>query len=298
MVRSMTGYAQAKGESEGWGMSVTLKALNHRFLDLRLRLPAELEAWEPRFRAQIRNAVRRGHLEVEFRVLAAASPLPQVDRELLRSLLQLDGELRKEFHLQGEPDLAGLLRLPGVLRPPERAPDSIPAERLGGLGEELLGEALSGLDQMRQAEGAALERELRQRLEGMADWQRELEEWNRTSQPALHQRLQERLQELLGTAESNPARLAEEAAYLAARSDISEELTRLSSHTQQFERLLGAKNEIGKQLDFLLQEMNREANTLLSKASGLEEVGLKMTRAGLEIKAEIERLREQVQNVE
>lgn len=298
MLRSMTGFAQAQVEDSPWTVSVTLKALNHRFLDLHLRLPAELEAHEPRLRERVREQVGRGHLDVQFQVECRTRRPLSVDADFVRGYLELYSRLQREHRLTAEPDLTGVLRLPGVLRGGEPELTSESAARLGGLAERALKEALERLNAMRGAEGAALERELRERLQLVAAGQKQLVGLAARALPACHQRLTERLQELLGQTGLDPARLAQEAAYLAERSDVSEELTRLASHAEQFARLLDSNGSLGKQLDFLLQEMNRETNTILSKTSGLEATGLEMTRLGLDIKAQIERLREQVQNVE
>ena len=298
MVRSMTGFAQGQAEEGAWTLGVTLKALNHRFLDLHLRLPAELESWEPRLRELVRARVGRGHLEIQFQVECRTRRALQVDEDFVRSYLELYHQLQREHGLGGEPDLMSVLRLPGVLRAGERATAPEDAERLGALAQRALGDALERLNEMRRAEGAALERELRERLRHIAEGQKKLARLGERALPAYHQRLTERLQELLGQAPLDPARLAQEAAYLAERSDVSEELTRLASHAEQFAHLLDTDGTLGKQLDFLLQEMNREANTILSKTSGLQADGLEMTRLGLEVKAQIERLREQAQNVQ
>lgn len=298
MVCSMTGFAQAQREEGAWAVSVTVKALNHRFLDLHLRLPADLEAWEPRLRERVREQVSRGHLDVQFQLNCRQRRPLQIDANFLRSYLELYAQLKREHNLSGEPDLTTVLRLPGVLRGAEGEPDPEQVKRVAALAEATLQEALGRLNEMRRAEGAALERELRERLQQVTEGQKALTRLSERSLPAYHRRLTERLQELLGQSPLDPARLAQEAAYLAERSDVTEELTRLGSHTEQFAHLLASDGTLGKQLDFLLQEMNRETNTILSKTSGLQTEGLEMTRLGLDIKAQIERLREQVQNVE
>jgi uncharacterized protein (TIGR00255 family) len=298
MLRSMTGFAQAQAEDPPWALRVTLKALNHRFLDLHLRLPAELEPHEPRLRARLKAEVQRGHLEVQYTVERIGRRTLEVDAEFVGSYLELFRRLQREHQIAGEPDLAAVLRLPGVLRGEARAADAVEADRLAALAERVLGEAVGRLNEMRRAEGAALERDLQECLGRIERGGRELARLSERALPATHQRLTERLQELLGGAELDSARLAEEAAYLAERGDVREELTRLASHAEQFAALLAGDGAVGKRLDFLLQEMNRESNTILSKVPGLAGEGVEMTRVGLELKAQIERLREQVQNVE
>jgi uncharacterized protein (TIGR00255 family) len=294
----MTGFAQAQGEDGAWSVRVTLKALNHRFLDLHLRLPAELDSFEPRWRALVRQHLQRGHVEAQFQVECRERPALEVNADFLRGYIDLYRSLQKEFGLSGEPDLSAALRLPGVLRSGAASAQPEGIEQLGALAERLLKEALAKLEQMRRAEGAALEKDLLEALQGVRERRRQLAELRRRALPAYHKQLDQRLKELLGDAALDSSRLAEEAAYLAERSDTSEELARLESHAEQFAQLLAGDSAAGKRLDFLLQEMNRESNTILSKAPGLAEEGLAMTRVGLELKALIERLREQVQNVE
>lgn len=298
MLRSMTGYAQAQAEEAGWVVRVTLKSVNHRFLDLRLRLPDEIAAAEPRLRALVRDRVCRGHLDIAFQVENAQRQAADVNEEIVRRYLELYRRLQKEYGLSGEPELGTLLRLPGALRSGLTAPTPVENEQLMALAESLLVEGLDKLDGMRSAEGSALARDLRGCIERIRTGEKQLRGLSERALPGAHQRLSERLRELLGESNLDPARLAEEAAYLAERSDIREELTRLESHAAQFLELLESGGAVGKRLDFLVQEMNRETTTALSKSPGLDAEGLEMTRVGLEMKAEIERLREQVQNVE
>jgi len=294
----MTGFAQTQGESRPWALRVTVRALNHRFLDLRLRLPDELAALEPRLRAKIRERVSRGHLEVQFQAENVERRPLEADEGLVRSYLELHRRLREEHNLSGEPDLMMLLRLPGVVRADAAPATAEESQKLESLTLSLLERALDRLNEMRASEGTALEQELRTCLAGVTAGQEELVRLSQLAQPAAHRRLSERLGELLGEGAIDPVRLAEEAAYLAQRSDVREELTRLDSHARQFLGLLDSGGAVGKQLDFLTQEMQRETNTLLAKAPGLDAEGLEMTRVGLEVKAQIERLREQLQNVE
>ncbi len=298
MIRSMTGYAQAQGEEPPWSLRVTVKALNHRFLDLRLRLPEELAVTEPRLRACLRDRLRRGHIEVQFQLENTRRLAPAVNEECVRSYLELYRRLQKEHSLSAEPDLAAILRLPGALSGEATTVPPEDVERLADLAERLLAQALDRLDEMRLAEGAALARDLQAGLDHIREGHRQLLRLSEESVPASHHRLSQRLRELLGESPVDPTRLAEEAAYLAQRSDVREELTRLASHLGQFADLLGKDSAVGKRLDFLVQEMHRETSTLLAKAPGLEATGLELTRIGLEVKAQVERLREQVQNVE
>ncbi len=223
-----------------------------------------------------------------------------VNRELLQAYLRAADELRQQTGAKSELDLVSLLRLPGVIAGLAPAlPDSEEEqEEFGKVLEQQLREALARLDEMRRAEGRHLVDELRARLARIGSQADKVRGLVETLRPAFVRRLESRLKELLGGTIVDPARVTQEAALLAERSDISEELDRLRSHLQQFAKLLDNAGELGKKLDFLLQEMHREANTMLSKTPGVESEALAITGLALEIKAEIEKLREQVQNIE
>ena len=298
MLRSMTGYAQARVEEEPFRLELTLKSVNHRYLDLHLRLPSELEALELKVRRAIQNRLRRGHVEVSV-YLERTDVVPiAVNRSLIAGYVNLFRELRDEFGLAGEPDLMALLRFPGMINPAAATLREEERERLGTLLERGLEMALSRLGQMRLEEGKAVEAEFRLRVAVIRQRAVRLAGLAETARPAYATWLERRLKELLGSSPLDPTRLGQEAAILAERADVSEEIARLSSHLVQLEQLLESDGELGKKLDFLLQEMNRETNTILSKTPGLAQQGLEMTALGIELKAEIEKLREQVQNVE
>ncbi|HEY4581039.1 MAG TPA: YicC/YloC family endoribonuclease [Candidatus Acidoferrales bacterium] len=303
-VKSMTGYAEARRESDAWLVRVGLRSVNHRFLDLRLRLPEGLESFEPPIRQLLRARLRRGHVEMTLHVEPARGAAVQVNREIAAAYLRVVEDLRREFNLTQEPDLAALLRLPGVVAAAGAAGGPLgsfgdeAAERLRQQVTACLEQAVVHLEEMRQAEGRSLSEEMQRLLAAVQDRTAQMQVLIERSGPAYALRLKMRLQELLAGAPMDPARLAQEAALLAERADVNEELARLQSHLEQFGRLVAGAGEIGKRLDFLLQEMQREANTLLSKTPGLGPEGLAITELGLQIKAEIEKLREQVQNVE
>jgi uncharacterized protein (TIGR00255 family) len=296
----MTGYAQARSEKDGWVIRISVKSVNHRFLDLKIRMPEAMEMYEPRLRQAIRARVHRGHLDLHVAVDAGKDQPVLVNRELAQTYLRAAEDLRLDSKAAAVLDMAGLLRLPGVIggvgpATPETEDEQ---EKLGRALEACLQEALQKLDDMRRAEGQHLVEEMRARLTRIGMHAEQVRNLMEALRPAFARRLQARLMELLSGAAIDPARLAQEAAVLAERSDISEELERLQSHVLQFTRLLDGAGEIGKRLDFLLQEMNREANTILSKTPGVEKEGLAVTGLALEIKSDIEKLREQVQNLE
>ncbi len=297
---SMTGYAQAKGSALGWDLRVSVKSVNHRFLDLKVRLPESFDLYELRIRQVVRERIHRGHVEVSVMVELGASIPIQVNRDLVTSYLRAADDLRLQTSVSAALDVVALLRLPGViggLAPavPESEEDQ---EKLGREVERCLREALNKLDEMRRAEGRHLASDLRGRLARISSQTDEVRELVVQLRPAFARRLELRLKDLLNGNAIDPARITQEAAILAERSDISEELDRLKSHLQQFTKLLDGAGELGKKLDFLLQEMHREANTMLSKTPGVDVEALKITGIGLEVKAEIEKLREQVQNIE
>jgi len=296
-LRSMTGYAQAQAVENGWSLRISVRSVNHRFLDLRLHVPEGFEPVEPRIRQIVRERVRRGHLDVTLHYELAGAAAIGINEDVAAAYMQAVNSLRKQFSIQAEPDLASLLRLPGVIGPPAASLDQGMA-RLEAAVARCLSEALDTLDRMREREADALREEMSPRLGGIARLASKVAVLAERARPAFARRLESRLKELLGEAQLDPARLAQEAALAAERSDVSEELARLGSHVRQFESLLTGAADAGKKMDFLLQEMQREANTLLSKTPGVEADGLEITELALEIKSEIEKLREQVQNIE
>jgi uncharacterized protein (TIGR00255 family) len=223
-----------------------------------------------------------------------------VNKDLVTNYLRAADELRFQTSVSAALDVVALLRLPGVIGglAPAVPESEEEQEKLGRELERCLLDALGKLDEMRRAEGRHLAQDLRARLTRISEQTEQVRGLVVQLRPAFARRLEARLKDLLSATAIDPARIAQEAAILAERSDISEELDRLRSHLQQFGKLLDGAGELGKKLDFLLQEMHREANTMLSKTPGVESEALKITGIGLEVKAEIEKLREQVQNIE
>jgi uncharacterized protein (TIGR00255 family) len=297
----MTGFAQARVEREGSAVRINLRSVNHRFLDLHLRMPDGFEVFESRIRQAVRNRLRRGHVDINIYYEAGGTGAIEVNHEIAESYLKAVERLRKEFNVKVEPDLVSLLRLPGVVAAPGTAGElqsEERQERLGAQVEACLEQALNKLEVMRRSEGQALLAEMQGFLGRIGSRTSEIEILTERVRPAIANRLEIRLGELLKGVQVDPIRLAQEASILAERSDVSEELARLRSHVEQFGKLLNGAGEAGKKLDFLLQEMQREANTLLSKTPGVESEGLAITGLALEVKSDIEKLREQAQNVE
>jgi uncharacterized protein (TIGR00255 family) len=300
-IYSMTGFAQARVERDGSSVRINLRSVNHRFLDLHLRMPDGFEVFESRIRQSIRNRLRRGHVDVNVYYEPGGTGTVEVNHDLVESYLKAVERLREEFGVKSEPDLVALFRLPGVVAAPGAASDLQSEEKQERLGEQVdacLEQALNKLEAMRRSEGQSLTVEMQGLLGQIAARTAEIETLTERVRPAIARRLEERLVEVLKGVQLDPIRLAQEAALLAERSDVSEELARLRSHVEQFGKLLAGAGEAGKKLDFLLQEMQREANTLLSKTPGVESEGLAITGLALEVKSDIEKLREQAQNVE
>lgn len=292
----MTGYARVKKNIPAGEVVVSLKSVNHRGLDLHFHVPTELDALENDLRGLIKHGLARGHVQVHvfFSRSTETAPAP-LNRPLLESYLRAFRDAAESYHLKGEPDLNAAFRLPGMLGgAPEEGPDAEVVQAVLDAAKE----AIAALNEFREREGAATGQELFHRCRNICDLVGRMEEIRGGAVPAFQKRLREKLADLLHGAMIEPQRLAQEAAILADRSDISEELVRLQTHAAQLEAILGGGGEVGKRLDFLLQEMNRESNTILSKTGGLGELGLTITELALAAKSEIDKIREQSLNLE
>src|SRR5579862_669169 len=300
-IRSMTGFAQVKGQfgaengasSAESGFTLSLKSVNHRFLDLHFRLPSNADGLEMKLRRLFKEKLARGHVELALSHNRGSNTNFALNRELTGGYVRAFRAAAAEFGLAAEPDLNAILRMPGALDGSAQPAD----EALEGAVLSGAEEALSRLNQMREEEGRGIERELRQLMARVQTAREEVCKLRGAVQKAYAEKLKTRVQELTGT-QIEPERILQEVALVVDRSDIQEELVRLENHVQHFLGLLDQESEVGKKLDFLLQEMNREANTLLSKTSGLAGDALKITEMGLLMKSEIEKSREQVQNLE
>jgi len=297
-IYSMTGFARVQVRvNEQLGYTLSLKSVNHRFLDVQLRLPSGLDALEMELRRALKENLVRGHVDVTLSVERGALAGGGYNRELVTGYLAAFNAAREEHALTGQPDLNAILRLPGALQADARSSNDEDAAALTESVTQQIGPLLEQLKTMRAREGEALEQILSASLDRLA----EAVDGVAKLRPEVEQRYQERLTQRLTTAvgnEFNRQRLLEEVAVLVDRSDIAEELARMNTHIGHFRELLAAGGELGKKLDFLLQEMNREANTLLSKTGGVGGKGTHITELGLAMKAEIEKAREQIQNIE
>jgi uncharacterized protein (TIGR00255 family) len=290
----MTGFAQVKGQCGTTAFTISVKSVNHRFLDLHLRLPANSDALEQKLRKLFKEYLHRGHVELTLTLEQAAGTGVSFNRELVGGYVAAFRRAAQEFGVAGEPDLNSILRINGALTASGELESS---EELEQAILQTAGDAICRLNTMRADEGAGLKRELLARLQELETNTAEVEQYRALISKAYAEKIQQRLQELLST-QVEMDRILQEAAMMAERSDIHEEIVRMQTHIGHFRALLDEKGEIGKKLDFLLQEMNREANTMLSKTGGITGEGLRITELGLALKAGIEKIREQVQNIE
>jgi len=291
----MTGFARLRQVLPQGEMVCTLKSVNHRSLDVHLHLPADLDAFANAVRNTVKQKVSRGHVDVRISWIPVSSTgLLSLNRPLFESWLAAFQEAKLRYHLASEPDINAAFRLPGMLSEADAEPD----RALEALVVAVLNEALDLFNDSRAKEGAGLAVVIRDANLKIAASANELSNLRDRVMPVLQDRLQERLATLLNGAGLEPQRLAQEAAILADRSDVTEEIHRLSIHSRELTDLLNKGGEIGKKLDFLMQEMGRETNTILSKTNGAGDLGLRVTELGIGVKSEIERIREQSLNIE
>lgn len=293
-VRSMTGYAQLTQQvNDRLTFSLSLKSVNHRFLDLHFRMPAEANGLELKMRRVIKERIARGHIEVALSLQHGEVGGFQLNHALVEGYVRAFQEAADRLGIVAQPDLNVILRMQGALSGDSGALEEGTEEIVLGRLEELIDK----LNRMREEEGSGIERELRDRMQGLSQAVTQVSKLRALVSRAYLEKVQSRMNELInGHIDSD--RVLQEAAMLAERSDIQEEVVRLENHIKHFHSLLGSGGEAGKKLDFLLQELNREANTLLSKTAGVAGEGLRITELGLLMKSEIEKAREQVQNVE
>jgi uncharacterized protein (TIGR00255 family) len=291
----MTGFARVRRPIEQGEIVVSLKSVNHRGLDLHFHLPTELDPLEHEVRALIKRRVARGHMQIHISFARTGGAAAVLNRELFDVYLQAFREAAVRYEIAGQPDLNAALRIPGMLGVGSTEELS---EAVGAAVLQAVEEAVTVLNVFREREGAVTADEMRLRCRSICDLVGRMEEIRRGAVPAFHKRLNERLSELLRGTSIEPQRLAQEAAVLADRSDIAEELIRLRTHASHLESMLADGGEVGKRLDFLLQEMNRESNTILSKTGGLGDLGLTITDLALSAKSEIDKIREQSLNLE
>jgi uncharacterized protein (TIGR00255 family) len=299
----MTGFARSQvrvplPNGEQLSYTLTVKSVNHRFLDVQLRLPSGLDALEMELRKALKDTLVRGHVDLTLQVDRSSQQTAGYNRDLVNGYLAAFSAAREEHGLTGQqPDLNAILRLPGALQNENRTNGDDDQAALAESVQREIAPLLEELKIMRAREGEALVAILNGTLDRLAEATEGVAALRSEVEERYQARLSERLLAATGP-EFNRQRLLEEVAVMVERSDIAEELERMTTHIGHFRELLATSGEIGKKLDFLLQEMNREANTLLSKTGGAGGKGTRITELGLTMKSEIEKAREQIQNVE
>jgi uncharacterized protein (TIGR00255 family) len=296
-VRSMTGYARALHEAPGGEVEISLKSVNHRSLDLHFQMEALFDPFESALRAQLRSSLTRGHIDIRasFRRTPGSAAALRLNWPVVEAWMNAWKEASGRYGLPGDPDINALLRVNGVL---EEVRGTESGEAFQAAVLAACAEAVAALNAVREKEGQQLAAELQKLNHGIAAVTSQMEQCRAAVSDHIRTRLETRLKELVGEGPIDSSRLAQEVAFLVDKSDIGEEITRLRIHSRQLQEILSAGGEVGKKLDFLLQEMNRETNTILSKTTGAGETGLQLTQLALGVKSDIEKIREQTLNLE
>jgi uncharacterized protein (TIGR00255 family) len=295
MIKSMTGFASLTRDDEQATIAVTLKSVNHRFLDLQLRVPQSYAGLESRIRSLVQARLSRGRVEVSVSVQTRRQPSLEVDlnEAFLEALGGALDRARERGHIAGAMTPGDLLRFPQALAIREKPQEAAADEDLVPRIEEALGAAIESLDTMRITEGAILRADLEARRELLGRLFEQASEASENGMEALRIRLEERVKALRVDALADETAVAQEIAKFVGRSDITEEVVRFRGHLEHWKALTDSPEPCGRKLDFLLQEMNREVNTVGSKAEGPA-----VSELVVNLKAELEKMREQVQNVE
>jgi uncharacterized protein (TIGR00255 family) len=300
MITSMTGFGSARAEGPNLTVLVEIKSVNHRYVDIHIKIPSEHQNFENQIRQKIAATFKRGRFDIFVRIDYKTSAVRlEANESLIRAYVDLQDRLKKQFHIEAGLSMEMLSKIPGLISISDSDLTEVELALIASALDGAAAEACRKLSQMRTTEGQTLMRDIDTRLASIA---RHLETITGGANGFVdHYRAQliARIAELAPelVTESNH-RLETEALLYAERSDVTEEITRLRSHLEQFAALKTLNDEAGKRMDFILQEMNREVTTILSKTSGLNERGAAIGQAAIEIKVEIEKLREQVQNIE
>jgi len=289
----MTGFGRGAVSNEKFAVAVEIKSVNNRFLDLNLRLSNELQALEANLKRAIQSRLSRGRVDVFVNYERTSEIVYELNRPLISGYISALKQMQTEFNLTGEPDFNYIARLPNALQ--TKAEDL--SEEFTTAIETAVAIALDELERMREVEGESLKTDLENLLSEIESHLPAIESESANVADEYQQRLKKRIENFLSKSDSqievDQGRLAQEVAYLADKSDIAEEITRLKSHIEQYRGIIKEEKEVGKRLDFLTQELNREANTIASKTNNLT-----VKESALQIKSAIEKIREQIQNVE
>jgi uncharacterized protein (TIGR00255 family) len=289
MLRSMTGFARVELQNDLGKFSWELRSVNHRYLEATLRLPEEFRAAEPEGRTVISQHISRGKIDATLRFVPSAESTAGnlvLNKALAEKLHDLHGQLQEQYGTGDLPDLTTLMRWPGLVE--EQAPDQSPKREVA---LALLERGATDLQAARTREGVHMDKVIRDRLEGIEHWVGQIRSWLPDIRDALQKKILGRVADL--AMPLDPGRLEQEVAILAGKMDVDEELDRLDAHVAESLHVLEMNEPVGRRLDFLMQEFNRESNTLSSKS-----VDSRTTQAAVELKVLIEQMREQVQNIE
>lgn len=289
-MNSMTGYGKGVAESAGRKVGVEIKSVNHRFLDMNIKLPRTLGFAEDIIRSEVKGAVTRGHLDIYVNYERESGGKISMDEQLARDYCTMAAKAAMKFSITNDLSVSALFRMPEVVVVKEEDEDE---EAVGKLVEQAVREALKGLSVMRAKEGEMLMRDFSEKLANISAFVDEVEKIAPVTVEEHKNRMRERITEMLGDVAFDEARLMNEAAFFADKVAVDEEIARLRSHIAHFEDICAAGGALGKKLDFIVQEMNRETNTIGSKCSDS-----KIAQCVISAKCEIEKVREQVQNVE
>ena len=289
-MNSMTGYGKGVAESAGRKVGVEIKSVNHRFLDMNIKLPRTLGFAEDIIRSEVKGAVTRGHLDIYVNYERESGGKISMDEQLARDYCTMAAKAAMKFSITNDLSVSALFRMPEVVVVKEEDEDE---EAVGKLVEQAVREALNGLSVMRAKEGEMLMRDFSEKLANISAFVDEVEKLAPVTVEEHKNRMRERITEMLGDVAFDEARLMNEAAFFADKVAVDEEIARLRSHIAHFKDICAAGGALGKKLDFIVQEMNRETNTIGSKCSDS-----KIAQCVISAKSEIEKVREQVQNVE
>jgi uncharacterized protein (TIGR00255 family) len=299
MILSMTGFGSGRAEVPNLSISVEAKTVNHRHLDLHIRLPAEFQSLEPVVRKVVSGKLRRGRVDIFVKIeLTTEGVKMEADPAIIESYIELVRDLQRRFPITGDLTLETIAKVPGAITV---SSDNLASEDQLAVSRNLEKASLAAIEQvleMRKKEGTALVEDLKQRIAAIGGHLETIRQGATGVLQHYRELLTSRVAELAPNLNVDSSRLEIEALIHAEKSDIAEEITRLMSHLDHFTEITSREAEAGKRLDFLLQEMNREATTILSKTSGLNQSGVSIGEAAIEIKVEIDKLREQVQNIE
>ena len=289
-MNSMTGYGNGVAESAGRKVGVEIKSVNHRFLDMNIKLPRTLGFAEDIIRSEVKGAITRGHLDIYVNYERESGGKISMDEQLARDYCTMAAKAAMKFSITNDLSVSALFRMPEVVVVKEEDEDE---EAVGKLVEQAVREALNGLSVMRAKEGEMLMRDFSEKLANISAFVDEVEKLAPVTVEEHKNRMRERITEMLGDVAFDEARLMNEAAFFADKVAVDEEIARLRSHIAHFRDICAAGGALGKKLDFIVQEMNRETNTIGSKCSDS-----KIAQCVISAKCEIEKVREQVQNVE